>query len=373
MKNINIFLLLMGAMLTITVFSSNSGGRTAAGSPRTGAPSTGGGIEGTCSQCHSSGSATFGEPLVTWTIADGDGANVTSYVPGQTYNVTVAVTTPNATTAPSAYGFNAVFLDDTESPNGATAMTAGSFANLGANLQVTPFDGRSYLEQDDRTPSGVWTFDWTAPVAGFGEVRIYSTGNAVNSNFSTGGDSGSTFSTVVSLTESATMPVTLTSFTAEAIKNTAVLDWETALEENVSHFTLERSFDRGSFVPVMEQSAKASSGATYRIEDTNLSTGSYAYRLRIEDLDGTFAFSPTVSLSIEADNLLTVYPNPSTGSLTISTGKTASQLRLLDGNGRVIHDNLTPGQQNFTGLISGIYLLEATSAHGRTVKRVVIR
>lgn len=361
----------MGGLFTIAVFNSNSGGRTAAGSPRTGAPSTGGGTEGTCSQCHNNGASTFGLPVVDWTIADGDGNNITAYEPGQTYNVTVAVSTPMG--APAAYGFNAVFLDDTEAPNGASAQVAGSFANLSSFTQITENGGRPYLEHNDRTPSGVWTFDWTAPAAGFGEVRIYSTGNAVNSNFNTSGDSGSNAPTIITLQEIATLPVTLTAFTAEAVKNTVVLDWETTLEENVSHFTVERSFNQGAFVPMAEQQAKAASGATYRVEDTNLTSGNYAYRLRMEDLDGTFAYGPTVSVAVEAGENLVIYPNPSAGPVTIAASENTSRLRLLDGNGRVIRDNLTPGQQNFTGLISGVYLLEATSANGRTVERVVIR
>lgn len=326
-------------------------------------------MESTCSTCHNSGSGTFGEPLLTWTISDVNNANISSYIPGQTYNVTLAVTTPNATTAPAAYGFSSVFLDDTEAPDGGDALTPGSFSNLGTNVRTSPFQGRTYIEQSDRTESGIWTFDWTAPAAGFGEVRIYSVGNAVNSNFGTSGDSGSSSSTIITLQEAATLPVTLSAFSARSEKTTVYLDWETSLEENADRFEVERSANGTDFDYITEVSANGRS-TRYSTIDENVLTGDYFYRLRMVDLDGTAAFSPVVAASVTETVSVRAWPNPTAGSLNVA-GATDATYRLLNTNGAVVRAGLVAGETDLSGLKSGIYLLEATTVSGRTVQRIV--
>ncbi|MEM9923996.1 MAG: choice-of-anchor V domain-containing protein, partial [Cyanobacteria bacterium P01_D01_bin.50] len=165
------------------------------------------------------------------------GANVTEYVPGRTYFATVTVSAPMGN--PAGYGFQAVFLDDPASGipqgvgNAVIPMTEDS-ARIGMNA------GRQYIEHRFRTPSGSWNFEWTAPAAGTGDVKLYSVGNAVNGANGSGGDSGSSMSTVITLTEQ-TLPVELAAFNATVHKQEVKLDWTSATEENVSHFELERS------------------------------------------------------------------------------------------------------------------------------------
>lgn len=372
MKNLHAVLLVMGAVFCFMLFAGNSGGRTAAGSPWTGAPSTMGGTEGVCGACHSGGASVYGEPVLTWTIADANGNNITSYVPGQKYNVTLAVTVPDATTAPAAYGFSAIFLDDTEAPDGGSAQTQGTFDNFSAEANAVPYQGRTYVEQNQRTASGVWTFDWTAPAAGSGEVRIYSVGNAVNGNFGTSGDSGSSSSTIITLQEAATLPIALARFEARTEKNSAVLNWRTDFEENASHFELERSRDGVSFDYVAEIATKArSGGASYAYTDADLADGTYFYRLRMEDLDGSFAYSSVVTATVAGGAVVNVWPNPASTTLNISSTAEGVSFRLLNANGGVVRDNLTNGRQDISGLARGLYLLETTDASGRSVQRVI--
>ena len=192
------YLAIFAAIGLAISFLASSGGPAANGNYYTGAPTLGGGTEGTCNTCHSSGAATFGEPTINVSlVADGETDPVTEYTPGQTYTVTVAVGFPG--TAPEAVGFSSQFLT-ASSPE----TTAGVLGNPSTGSQVSTGTGdRKYAEHNTpNTTDSPFTFEWTAPEAGVGEVKMYVSGNLVNLNGNTGGDSGSTSPTVISLTES---------------------------------------------------------------------------------------------------------------------------------------------------------------------------
>ncbi|MEO0734337.1 MAG: choice-of-anchor V domain-containing protein, partial [Bacteroidota bacterium] len=355
---------LFGGLLLITLLGlGNSSGPAGNGNYYTGSPSGGGGTELTCSLCHNSGRTNYGLPQVDWTISEtAGGANVTSYTPGQTYFVTVQVTAPDATVAPVGFGFQSIFLDDTATPG--SPLVAGSFSGFDANTQQSTGDfSRKYIEHNKRTASGVWNFQWTAPATGFGEVRIYSVGNAVNGS-GTAGDSGSESPTIITLSEAIVLPVELLDFSARAEKDRVVLDWQTVTEQDFSHFVVERSTNGEDFSPVLEQPAAGPS--TYTATDINLSAGAYFYRLRQVDLDGSFSYSPVTAVRVEPTQSLTVWPNPTTGAFSFA-GSTTATYRLLDGRGIVVRNGLLPGAHDLSALPQGIYFLEEQTGEQRVL------
>ena len=376
MKNRYSVFVVMGTLLVFTLFTGNSSGPASNNNYFTGAPSTGTGTESTCSTCHSSGASTFGEPLIEWTISETQGGpNVSTYLPGQSYFVTVAVSAPGATSAPAAYGFSSIFLDDTVAPNGGSAQLAGSFSNFDGNTQASAGNnGRLYVELNSRNPSGVWTFNWTAPNAGFGDVKIYSVGNAVNSNFSTGGDSGSSAPTIITLQEDNTLPVALANFTATSEKTNVTVSWVTNNEDNASHFEVERSRNGQTFTYLQEVSAKGNTErvTSYSITDEGVPAGQQFYRLKMVDLDGSFAYGPVVSVNIDAGSLVSVFPNPAVDRITIvQQPEGVENIRLLDAAGRVLRTHLRAGDHDLSMLNPGIYLLEVTANGNRSVKRIL--
>lgn len=184
------------AALGVAVFFlGNSSGPASNGNYYTGAPSAGGGTESTCNTCHSSGS--FGEPQLSVKFASMGEAldTLTSYIPGQTYTVEVAVGYLNQ--APANYGFQTQFIN-----TAAVRAAAGTLSQPDADTHlITGTGGRVYAEQNKRGPDSLFTFQWTAPEAGTGTVEMYVVGNLVNANFATGGDNGSSAPTIISLTE----------------------------------------------------------------------------------------------------------------------------------------------------------------------------
>lgn len=187
-----LFLTLLAGILSL----GNSGGAARNGNFFTGAPSAGGGTEGTCSTCHRGGN--FGDPVLATTITDADGNtfdDTFGYRPGNTYTITVAV--GHGDVAPAGYGFQSQALDATNSRAGTFALPADS-----DGVQITnPGNGRSYAEQSRISNDSTFTFEWTAPDAGTGTVDLYVTGNLVNRAAGTGGDNGSTAPLVLNLLE----------------------------------------------------------------------------------------------------------------------------------------------------------------------------
>lgn len=139
---------------------------------KTGAPG-----EGTCLDCHS-GTNTSNSSSVTITFS---GTNNT-YEPGQTYTITVDVSA-----GVNRYGFQAIALN---SSNG----MAGSFTVTdGARTQIRTSGSKAYVSHKQGGTGATnqatsWSFDWTAPAAGTGDVTVYSSVLAANSNGTTSGD-----------------------------------------------------------------------------------------------------------------------------------------------------------------------------------------
>ena len=185
------FILATGVLLL-----GNSGGAANAGNYYSGAPNPDNSLEATCSTCHNSGS--YGEPQLAVTFAE-PGSDVftelTEYIPGQTYQVTVAVGHLNE--APEGYGFQAQFLDKAASPAQAGTMaTENDATRITANRP-----GRLYAEHNRINSDSTFTFNWTAPAASTGEVEMYVVGNLVNRAQGTGGDNGSSMPTILKLAE----------------------------------------------------------------------------------------------------------------------------------------------------------------------------
>jgi FlgD Ig-like domain len=120
----------------------------------------------------------------------------------------------------------------------------------------------------------------------------------------------------VSIDYSDATPVELTSFTA-AVNNGAVeLNWRTATETNNKGFEIERkqASTQWERIGYVEGNGTTTEPQTYTFKDNSVQTGSYYYRLKQIDFDGTFSYSKTVEAEINQTvteyALFQNYPNP---------------------------------------------------------------
>ncbi|MDZ7626650.1 MAG: hypothetical protein U5J96_19645 [Ignavibacteriaceae bacterium] len=90
----------------------------------------------------------------------------------------------------------------------------------------------------------------------------------------------------------AVVPVELASFTASVNENAVELSWITATEVNNSGFNVERKTQNTEWenIAFVEGHGTTTETQSYSFIDKDLSSGSYSYRLKQVDFDGTFMY-----------------------------------------------------------------------------------
>lgn len=166
-KTIYLFIGAIGLFVLFTSELYYSGGSPGA---KTGSPGDG----ATCTQCH----AGVVNPASGWITSD---IPATGYMPGETYSITATGTH----TGVVKFGFEVTAEDNTDAKVGTFVITNSTETKLiNSDAAVTH-------SPNGTTPSGnmkEWTFDWTAPAEGTGDVTFYGAFNATNGNGGTSGD-----------------------------------------------------------------------------------------------------------------------------------------------------------------------------------------
>jgi len=108
--------------------------------------------------------------------------------------------------------------------------------------------------------------------------------------------------------------VSLVSFSANVNVDNVTLNWSTETEVNNSGFEIERNsgnrFEKIGFVPGFGTSTETH---IYSYVDNSLLVGTYQYRLKQIDYDGTFQYSNVVEVEIISPDVFALkqnYPNP---------------------------------------------------------------
>jgi hypothetical protein len=106
---------------------------------------------------------------------------VTDYLPGQTYNVTVAMASN-----PAKKGFQATALDASNNMAGSFTGQAigGTAVNASAGRQYANHTGTS----NESAENTVWIWTWTAPATDVGPVTFYVATNKTNNSSTAAGD-----------------------------------------------------------------------------------------------------------------------------------------------------------------------------------------
>jgi len=188
------------------------------------------------------------------------------------------------------------------------------------------------------------------------------------------------------------IPVELTSFTASVNNNDVTLNWETASEINNSGFQVERKsngeYKSIGFVPGFGTTTESKA---YSFSDANLNAGTYSYRLKQIDYDGTFEYSDPVEVDIIVPDVYSLhqnYPNPFNPSTKITFTLAANALvtlKVFDVLGQevmtLINQDLTAGAHTYdfdaAGFNSGVYFyrIEANGNDGTkftNVKKMIL-
>lgn len=126
----------------------------------------------TCTQCHS-GTAISQENWITSNIP------ASGYVPGETYTITATGTHSGA----AKFGFE-ITSEDASSKVGTFIVTDAATTKLANGNNAIGHTSSNSASSGSKT----WSFDWTAPLTGTGDVTFFGAFNAANDNGSTSGD-----------------------------------------------------------------------------------------------------------------------------------------------------------------------------------------
>lgn len=149
-------------------------------------------------------------------------------------------------------------------------------------------------------------------------------------------------------------------FNSQAVKGGVKLSWATASEVNSSHFLLEKSSDAVTWTELAE--IKTFNKPTH-YEYDDLSNISAYYRLSEIGTDGKTEVFRAIYVERFAAKL-EVFPNPSSGSITISS---KNNVEIFDVLGRLVR-NTVQGETRIPNMSKGIYTAKSGS---ETVRLIV--
>lgn len=127
---------------------------------------------------------------------------------------------------------------------------------------------------------------------------------------------------VVRLTADDPVPVELTSFTASVSGKAVNLNWSTASETNNQGFEIQRGSSVSDFEAIgfINGAGTTTERQNYGFSD-EVVNGTYFYRLKQIDFDGTFEYSNSIEVDVNIPAVFALeqnYPNPFNPSTTIN-------------------------------------------------------
>jgi hypothetical protein len=169
------------------------------------------------------------------------------------------------------------------------------------------------------------------------------------------------------------LPVTLISLTAVGEGNQVQVEWQTSQEYNSSHFEIQRSVDAKTFREIAKISGQGNASQTthYGYPDSGLPAGRYYYRLKMTDLDGTFAYSSIVTVQIEGKDAISVYPNPTSSSLRINSDHKIGRVEIINAAGQRLYTYGTDSlvfDVDISTWKPGIYIVRVNGVDRKIVK-----
>lgn len=188
----------------------------------------------------------------------------------------------------------------------------------------------------------------------------------------------------VNFTIDEAIPVELVSFIAEASLNGITLKWKTATETNNNGFSVEKSSNGVSFneIAFVKGMGTTTNQSEYSFTDDNVKVGTFYYRLKQIDYDGTSSYSNIISVDVELPTQFALnqnHPNPFNPSTKISFEfpvDADATLEIFNTIGQkvaeLVNNSLSGGRHEFefnaAGFSSGIYYykLTALAKDGRT-------
>ncbi len=252
----------------------------------------------------------------------------------------------------------------------------------GISFQVEardPDDGDILSFQAEGLPEGVNINSSTGEISGVVSAEPGNYRVVVTVSDNDGGSPDTKQAFTFRVLAATTLPVEFASFEVNRKENVVHLQWITSLEEGLSHFDIEKSASGKDFVTIGQLTP---SGSQYEYQDEIYTYGTWYYRIKGVDIDGSETYSEIRSVQFQDINV-SVYPNPGSKDFTIALEAFKDRivkLELIDMRGRAIwtySDVVDRGAEalhpEWNHLTPGIYSLLVESAGELLPIKVVVK
>ena len=184
------------------------------------------------------------------------------------------------------------------------------------------------------------------------------------------------------------VPVELTSFTAASNGADVELTWSTATETNNQGFQVEKMNAAGTFEQIgyLAGFGTTTEPKAYSFIDSKLDGGTYSYRLKQIDFDGSYEYSDAVEVEVSIPAVYSLdqnYPNPFNPSTTIKYSiaedgfvKLAVYNMLGEEVATIVNTTQKAGKYevnfNANQLSSGVYVYRIEAANFTASKKLML-
>jgi len=338
-------------------------------------------ISGTASTCQN---AT--QPVITFTAVNGVAPFTFTYNIGggasQTLSTTASNTTATVSVPTTSAGTFTYTLTSVSGSGGANSPISGQTATVSINqVPKIALTGAQYECTSDLN---TYTVFFTASPG----AVVSSDKGVVNGNTVTGIPNNQTAiltatlgscSATLPVFKSCALPVTLISFEGSHVESTTVLKWKTSAETNSDLFDIERSNDAKSWRSVGTEKSYGESSTlkNYLFIDKQPAGGDNYYRLKMIDLDKTFAYSRVIKVHFKNEVPKSgFFPNPvsQTVYLTSTDWNKVKSVEMYN----IVGTSVYRSGKTMTKTISvqdlpvGVYILKMTHLNGDTVNMKVL-
>ncbi len=172
----------------------------------------------------------------------------------------------------------------------------------------------------------------------------------------------------VSVTFNAPLPVTLLTFNTKTDKNNQILSWTYESPERFDYFQIEHSRDGKSFNSLDRVAEGEIASRAYKANYTHVRPGAgiHYYRLKMVDLDGSFAYSQVVQGRIDGNGSvrpLSTFISAEGLNVSVETSVSSLELRLVDQLGRTMYHSTQAAEAGIinipvSNLTAGLYFLQ---------------
>jgi Secretion system C-terminal sorting domain len=170
------------------------------------------------------------------------------------------------------------------------------------------------------------------------------------------------------------LPVELISFDVTLFEKSAHLNWQVATQTNNEGWDVEHSMDGISWERIGWVTGDGSSPTPRQFQFIHQypGTGQNYYRLRQNDFDGDFEYSKMVSLTMEGQDDILVYPTLTTGIINMESSlEEIDEIAVYDAYGCLILQIKNNNTINLDNQPAGMYILKILNKGKWATRRVV--